>query len=168
MALDRSTLRPGNQVLGFSRTAGLRNSNRSGAATSEFVDILMDDTAGRQAGYYRAAGMGTPTIVWFFAMFGQGLDAGAPVLLRQIDPPVEERHCHVLGHRKQITEGDSITRVHLELHAEPAGRRMAQSSARPRRSKGSRRCRPACRWCSPSTDLEAFVEPGSVWHGLPG
>ncbi|OZC76326.1 hypothetical protein CH304_17430 [Rhodococcus sp. 15-649-1-2] len=48
----------------FSRTTGLENWNRFAAVNYEFVDIHMDDEAGRAAGYDSAFGMGN--LLWSY------------------------------------------------------------------------------------------------------
>jgi len=48
----------------FSRTTGLANWNRFAAVNNEFVDIHMDDEAGRAAGYDSAFGMGN--LLWSY------------------------------------------------------------------------------------------------------
>ena len=51
-------LRPGEELAPFVRPAGLETWNRFAAVNDEFVDIHMDDAAGRAAGYSGAFGMG--------------------------------------------------------------------------------------------------------------
>ena len=46
------------EIPSFERTVGLHNWNRDAAVNDEFVDIHMDDGAGRDAGYPGAFGMG--------------------------------------------------------------------------------------------------------------
>ncbi|PYE16303.1 hypothetical protein DFR67_10854 [Williamsia limnetica] len=48
----------------FVRTTGLANWNRFAAVNDEFIDIHMDDDAGRDAGYESAFGMGT--LLWSY------------------------------------------------------------------------------------------------------
>ena len=48
----------GDVLAPFARTTGLDNWNRYAAVNDEFVDIHMDDAAGRAAGYPSAFGMG--------------------------------------------------------------------------------------------------------------
>ena len=48
----------GVEIPEFQRATGLHNWNRYAAVNSEFVDIHMDDDAGRAAGYPTAFGMG--------------------------------------------------------------------------------------------------------------
>lgn len=48
----------------FVRTTGLANWNRFAAVNDEFIDIHMDDDAGRNAGYDSAFGMGT--LLWSY------------------------------------------------------------------------------------------------------
>src|SRR5690349_13831845 len=48
----------GTEIPALSRKTGLHNWNRFAAINDEFVDIHMDDEAGRAAGYSGAFGMG--------------------------------------------------------------------------------------------------------------
>jgi acyl dehydratase len=48
----------GTEIQSFERSVGLHNFNRYAAVNDEFVDIHMDDDAGRDAGYPLAFGMG--------------------------------------------------------------------------------------------------------------
>jgi hypothetical protein len=54
----------GAEIPVFRRTTGLQNWNRYAAVNHEFVDIHMDDEAGRAAGYPTAFGMGN--LQWSF------------------------------------------------------------------------------------------------------
>ncbi|MDQ7908554.1 hypothetical protein RB614_28890 [Phytohabitans sp. ZYX-F-186] len=53
-----TTVEVGQEIPTFRRTTGLHNWNRYAAVNDEFVDIHMDDDAGRAAGYPTAFGMG--------------------------------------------------------------------------------------------------------------
>jgi acyl dehydratase len=57
----------------FVRTAGLHAWNRFAAVNYEFVDIHMDDEAGRAAGYPRAFGMGNLTYAWMHCLLREWL-----------------------------------------------------------------------------------------------
>jgi acyl dehydratase len=67
--IDVGALAVGDRVPAFRRTAGFHNWNRYAAVNSEFVDIHMDDDAGRAAGFPGAVGMGNLTLAWLHAMF---------------------------------------------------------------------------------------------------
>ncbi|WP_261770413.1 MULTISPECIES: MaoC/PaaZ C-terminal domain-containing protein [unclassified Rhodococcus (in: high G+C Gram-positive bacteria)] len=54
----------GQSVPPFERTTGFANWNRFAAVNHEFVDIHMDDEAGRAAGYDSAFGMGN--LLWSY------------------------------------------------------------------------------------------------------
>lgn len=56
--MNLSELAVGQEIPSLSRTTGLHNWNRFAAVNDEFVDIHMDDEAGRKAGYPGAFGMG--------------------------------------------------------------------------------------------------------------
>jgi acyl dehydratase len=57
----------------FVRTAGLHAWNRYAAVNNEFVDIHMDDEAGREAGYPGAFGMGNLIWSWLHNMLDDWL-----------------------------------------------------------------------------------------------
>ena len=80
MPPDRSSIVPGYRVPPFVRTAGFHSWNRYAAVNSEFVDIHMDDTAGRSAGYPGAIGMGNLTLAWVHAMLRQWLAGQGRIL----------------------------------------------------------------------------------------
>lgn len=54
----------GDSLPPFVRSTGLPNWNRFAAVNDEFIDIHMDDDAGRAAGYESAFGMGT--LLWSY------------------------------------------------------------------------------------------------------
>ncbi|PAK28051.1 hypothetical protein CJD44_01030 [Streptomyces sp. alain-838] len=58
----------------FVRTAGFQVWNRYAAVNSEFVDIHMDDEAGRAAGYPGAFGMGNLLWAWLHCAVERWLD----------------------------------------------------------------------------------------------
>lgn len=80
MPPDRSSIVPGYRVPPFVRTAGFHSWNRYAAVNSEFVDIHMDDSAGRSAGYPGAIGMGNLTLAWVHAMLRQWLGGRGRIL----------------------------------------------------------------------------------------
>ena len=66
----------------FVRTADFHAFNRYAAVNDEFVDIHMDDEAGRAAGYPGAFGMGNLTFAWMHCLVRDWLgDAGRIVRL---------------------------------------------------------------------------------------
>jgi acyl dehydratase len=118
--LDRSRFRPGYDVPTFVRTAGFHNWNRYAAVNSEFVDIHMDDGAGRRAGYPGAIGMGNLTIAWFHAMLAAwlGLDGRVVEFSGQFRSPALQGD--TITCRARITDvwdEGGPTRVALDLSA---------------------------------------------------
>ena len=71
--IDRADLVAGYRLPAFERTGGFHHWNRYAAVNSEFVDIHMDDDAGRAAGFPGAIGMGNLTLAWLHAMFAEWL-----------------------------------------------------------------------------------------------
>jgi hypothetical protein len=64
----------GQEVPVFTRRTGFHAWNRYAAVNSEFVDIHMDDDAGRAAGYPGAFGMGNLQTAWLHCMLREWLD----------------------------------------------------------------------------------------------
>jgi acyl dehydratase len=56
--MDPADLQPGHELPPFTRASGLATWNRFAAVNDEFVDIHMDDEAGRASGYAGAFAMG--------------------------------------------------------------------------------------------------------------
>jgi len=121
MTLDRSSLEPGYQVPAFIRTAGFHNWNRYAAVNSEFVDIHMDDTAGQQAGYPGAIGMGNLTIAWFHAMFSKWLGRAGRVVHfngQFRSPALKGDTITCSATVTSVEELDGVTRLGLDLNAD--------------------------------------------------
>jgi acyl dehydratase len=77
MALQVDQIVEGYEVAPFVRAADLHAFNRYAAVNDEFVDIHMDDEAGRAAGYPSAFGMGNLTFAWMHCLLRDWLgDAG--------------------------------------------------------------------------------------------
>lgn len=76
MTHDGPAFAVGDELPAFTRGAGFEYWNRYAAVNDEFVDIHMDDAAGRAAGYPSAFGMGNLTWAYFHAAlhdwFGEG------------------------------------------------------------------------------------------------
>jgi hypothetical protein len=64
----------GSSVPSFVRPAGFETWNRYAGVNSEFVDIHMDDAAGRAAGYPGAIGMGNLAWAWMHCAVEDWLD----------------------------------------------------------------------------------------------
>jgi len=77
MRLNVDEIVEGQEVPPFARAANFHTFNRYAAVNDEFVDIHMDDEAGRAAGYSGAFGMGNLTFAWMHCMLRDWLgDAG--------------------------------------------------------------------------------------------
>jgi acyl dehydratase len=68
MLQDTAEVVEGFEIPPFSREANLHAFNRYAAVNDEFVDIHMDDEAGRAAGYPGAFGMGNLTFAWMHCL----------------------------------------------------------------------------------------------------
>jgi acyl dehydratase len=68
MTLHVQNIVQGYEVPPFVRSADFRSFNRYAAVNDEFVDIHMDDEAGRAAGYPGAFGMGNLTYAWMHCL----------------------------------------------------------------------------------------------------
>jgi len=67
------TIEIGDQIPEFAREANFHAWNRYAAVNYEFVDIHMDDDAGRAAGYPGAFGMGNLSWAWIHCMLREWL-----------------------------------------------------------------------------------------------
>lgn len=113
MPFTIATLAEGDELPPFVRAANLHAFNRYAAVNDEFVDIHMDDDAGRAAGYDAAFGMGNLTFAWMHCMLRDWLgDAGRIVAVR----------CQFRG---PALRGDSITcRARVTRMREDGGQRL--------------------------------------------
>ena len=68
----------GQELPVFTRRTGFHAWNRYAAINSEFVDLHMDDEAGRQAGYPTAFGMGNLQTAWIHCMLRNWLEEAGP------------------------------------------------------------------------------------------
>jgi hypothetical protein len=69
-----TTIGIGQSIPEFSRQGNLHAWNRYAAVNHEFVDIHMDDEAGRAAGYPGAFGMGNISWAWIHCMLREWLE----------------------------------------------------------------------------------------------
>lgn len=103
----------GQSVPPFERTTGFANWNRFAAVNHEFVDIHMDDEAGRAAGYDSAFGMGNLLWSYLHCMLRDWLgDAGR---IREVR--CQFRSPNTKG--MKLTAGGTVTAVR-----DDAGRRL--------------------------------------------
>jgi acyl dehydratase len=108
----------GNRLPPFTRHAGFHNWNRYAAVNSEFVDIHMDDEAGRAAGYSGAIGMGNLTFSWLYCMLREWLgDAGHIVRVQcQFRGPALKDDiitCHGVITRTYTEEGTPMAELEI-------------------------------------------------------
>jgi acyl dehydratase len=73
MPIKFDELVAGDELPPFVRTADFHAFNRYAAVNDEFVDIHMDDEAGRAAGYPGAFGMGNLTFAWMHCLLREWL-----------------------------------------------------------------------------------------------
>jgi acyl dehydratase len=128
----------GASVPPFVRAGGLQAWNRYAAVNDEFVDIHMDDEAGRAAGYPAAFGMGNLVWAWFHNMLQDWLgDSGRIeyVECRFRAPALKGAVITCSGTVTAREEEANGAVVELELSAETAeGERLASAKARVRLS----------------------------------
>jgi hypothetical protein len=96
MSTDRPDLQPRHELPPFARPSGLETWNRFAAVNDEFVDIHMDDRAGRAAGYGGAFGMGN--LQWAYLHN----------LLREWLPP-DGRILELACEFRRASEGERVT-----------------------------------------------------------
>lgn len=125
----------------FVRPAGLHAWNRYAAVNHEFVDIHMDDEAGRAAGMPGAFGMGNLVWAWMHCAIEQWLgDRGRLEHLecRFSSPALKGDTVTITGTiTGRSTAGDGGTVLELDLWSEnQTGTRTAPGSARVRLAPG--------------------------------
>jgi acyl dehydratase len=128
-----SELAVGAEIPVFQRATGLQNWNRYAAVNDEFVDIHMDDEAGRAAGFATAFGMGNLQWSYLHSMLRDWIgDSGRIVRLNcqfrspNIRNQVVTAHGKITAIRDQGTE----TMVDLDVWTEnDSGQAMAPGSA---------------------------------------
>ncbi len=80
MPVDVDQVAEGQELPPFVRTADFHAFNRYAAVNDEFVDIHMDDDAGRAAGYPGAFGMGNLTYAWMHCLVRDWLDGAGHIV----------------------------------------------------------------------------------------
>lgn len=117
-------LQPGTAIPSFQRTTGFHNWNRFAAVNDEFVDIHMDDGAGRAAGYPGAFGMGNLQWAYIHNMLREwlGLDGRIVSVACQFRGP-NLRNTVVTAHGTitAVRPTDSETLVDLDVWTETEG-----------------------------------------------
>jgi acyl dehydratase len=128
-----SELTVGAEIPVFQRATGLQNWNRYAAVNDEFVDIHMDDDAGRAAGFPTAFGMGNLQWSYLHNMLRDWIgDDGRIVRLRCQFRSPNIRNQVVSAHGKitAIRDEGAETVVDLDIWTEnDSGQAMAPGSA---------------------------------------
>ena len=120
----------------FARSAGFLAWNRYAAVNDEFVDIHMDDEAGRAAGYPGAFGMGNLTWAWMHCALEQWLGGRGRVEhleCRFKAPALSGDEITITGTitGRTTTESDTVLELELWAHNQ-TGTRTAPGAARVR------------------------------------
>jgi acyl dehydratase len=121
------------QLSGWSREADFPAWNRYAAVNYEFIDIHMDDEAGRRAGFEAAIGMGNLTLAYLHnaiqRWFGDSSDLRS-FRVRFIGPVVRGRTISVSGRVVGLDDQEHLG-VDLELQAvDNLGNQVAEGGAR--------------------------------------
>ena len=123
----------GMEIPVFQRATGLHNWNRFAAVNSEFVDIHMDDDAGRAAGYPTAFGMGNLQWSYLHSMLRNWMgDEGQIVRLTCQFRAANTKGMVVTAHGRvtDVRDGDNETLVDLEIWTDnDSGQVMAPGTA---------------------------------------
>jgi acyl dehydratase len=109
----------GQSIPAYRRSTGFHAWNRYAAVNSEFVDIHMDDEAGRQAGYPAAFGMGNLQWAWLHCMLRTWLEGSdgriIAVSCRFRAPSLKDKTVSANGTIAAIRPGESETEVDLDV-----------------------------------------------------
>lgn len=130
--LQASDLQVGTQLGDWRRSADFPSWNRYAAVNYEFIDIHMDDEAGRRAGFDAAIGMGNLTLAYLHNAienwFGPRGDLRS-FRVRFIGPVVRGRQISVQGRVVRLDGEEEVT-VDLDLEAvDDLGNQLATGSA---------------------------------------
>ena len=90
MTQATSELTVGTEIPVFQRATGLQNWNRYAAVNDEFVDIHMDDDAGRAAGFPTAFGMGNLQWSYLHTMLRDWIGDDGPDRAAALPVPVAQ------------------------------------------------------------------------------
>lgn len=124
---------PGQEVPSFSRATGFHTWNRYAAVNDEFVDIHMDDEAGKAAGYAGAFGMGNLQWAYVHNLLRDWIGADGRVVRVACQFRAPNLRGAVVTARGTVTtvrEVDGETLVDLDVWTEDAkGVKIAVGSA---------------------------------------
>jgi len=117
----------------FQRATGLQNWNRYAAVNDEFVDIHMDDEAGRAAGFPTAFGMGNLQWSYLHSMLRSWIGEGGRIVHVQCQfrsPNIRNQVVTAHGKVTAIRDEGAETIVDLDVWTEnDSGQPMAPGSA---------------------------------------
>lgn len=118
----------------FSRRTGFHAWNRYAAVNDEFVDIHMDDDAGRGAGYPSAFGMGNLQWAWLHCLLRDWLEgSGGRIVAVSCQfraPSLKDRLVKANGVVTAVRQGEQETHVDLDIWTEDEeGSRLAPGKA---------------------------------------
>jgi acyl dehydratase len=128
------TIEIGDRVPEFAREANFHAWNRYAAVNYEFVDIHMDDEAGRAAGYPGAFGMGNISWAWIHCMLREWLaDRDGRIVSVDCQFRGPSLRGNVVTAKGVVTavrpEGEQLI-VDLDVWTEAEGTKLAPGSAR--------------------------------------
>jgi acyl dehydratase len=128
-----SELTVGAEIPVFQRATGLQNWNRYAAVNDEFVDIHMDDDAGRAAGFPTAFGMGNLQWSYLHSMLRHWIGDGGRIVHVQCQfrsPNIRNQVVTAHGKITAIRDEGAETIVDLDVWTEnDSGQPMAPGSA---------------------------------------
>lgn len=118
----------------FTRRTGFDVWNRFAAVNDEFVDIHMDDEAGRGAGYPGAFGMGNLQWAWLHCLLRQWAEqAGGRIVAVSCQfraPSLKDRVVRANGVVTAVRRGEQEDQVDLDIWTEDdEGSRLAPGKA---------------------------------------
>ena len=128
-----TTIEVGQTLPGLTRVGNLHAWNRYAAVNEEFVDIHMDDEAGRTAGYPSAFGMGNLSYAWIHCMLRAWL-VGTRGRIVSVNtqfraPVLRNQTVEVRGVVTGVDDEGSELVVSLEVWTESDGARLAPGTA---------------------------------------
>jgi len=128
-----SELTVGAEIPVFQRATGLQNWNRYAAVNDEFVDIHMDDEAGRAAGFPTAFGMGNLQWSYLHCMLRNWIGEGGRIVRLRCQfrsPNIRNQVVSAHGTITAIRDEGPETVVDLDVWTEnDSGQAMAPGSA---------------------------------------
>jgi acyl dehydratase len=112
----------GEAIPTFTRLAGFAVWNRFAAVNYEFVDIHMDDEAGKRAGYPGAFGMGNLQWAWLHSMLREWLEGSGGRIVEMNcqfrGPSLKDRTVRAKGVITEVRRTSGETEVDLDVWTE--------------------------------------------------